>query len=387
MIVYILFLSPYFFYAVYEVACKPKYKNNYMFTFLIIFAIFFIGMRYKTGADWRGYIEMFERSLKIDWNYSSSENGIMIEYGYILLNKMIKYLFNNYYVLQFMITCFVFIIARKFILHYSEFPFCSLFLFLIFFFDGLLMAQVRQSIAVVIIIISTKYIIQRKLFIFLILVFLASLFHISAICAFPLYFLTIKINKVFLFGLVIFSSIFYFRQDLLFSIIKLFIPYMPNRLSSIASIYLMNNNWNKLGQFNTGIYFLVKHLLLLSWVILAKINNNKEKLFYNAAVVGIIISMISTGMVIIDRLTDYYEIYAIFSYTTLFKDVNFKHMRELILVYSFSILLLFSYPLVNRFITTKKDDLTGRPSNYKYIPYYNVIYFPAEAQYRKDWDE
>jgi len=127
MLTYIFFFTPFLLCAIKEAVIKPRKTDRALLAFLAVFAVLFIGLRYHTGADWSGYIRTFDRSLKIDREHSA------MEYGYVLLNRPFKYIFDNYYVLQFTVTSFVVFVVYKFITRYSRYPLVSLCFFLLFF--------------------------------------------------------------------------------------------------------------------------------------------------------------------------------------------------------------------------------------------------------------
>lgn len=128
------------------------FKRVYLFCLLLI-TIFFCGLRFYTGADWSGYIEYFETA--------SWENDLY-EPGYKLLNVLCKIIFQNYYFVQFLASVFyvvsVFYFCRKNTKHY----FTAIMLSILFSFEGLLMSQVRQSIAISILLLGSNYLFYYK---------------------------------------------------------------------------------------------------------------------------------------------------------------------------------------------------------------------------------
>jgi hypothetical protein len=183
--------------------CSPRKKYlKLILLFLTTVLILFIGLRYKTGRDWGNYIRLFESILQ---NKDST-----VEPGYIWLNKIIYYTFGNYFVVQF-IASFVTIYAYyNFIKGHARFPIFALCLFIIFFFFDILMSQVRQSMAVGIILLGIESIFERKFTKYLFYILAASMFHISAICAIPIYFLYNYFGKVLpVFFIIIFHIILF----------------------------------------------------------------------------------------------------------------------------------------------------------------------------------
>jgi hypothetical protein len=95
----------------------------------------------------------------------------------------------------------------------------------------------------------------------------------------------------------------------------------------------------------------------------------------------------STGMMMLDRLAPYYLIYGIAGYTFMFQSINFGRLKELLFMYVFMMQVFFAAPVVKTVNSSGIAPLTGRSWQYSYVPYYNVLYHPPEAEFRKDWNE
>jgi hypothetical protein len=378
--VYILFLALFVLASLADVLKTRKKEKKGALVFLLIILTLFVGLRYKTGADWSGYIKIFN-----DSPLPYKRHGY--ELGYVFLNKLIYYTFGNYYVLQFIATAFICIAVYFLIKNYSPFPLFSLCLFVIFFFNNILMAQVRQSLALAIIILSTKHILNRKFLLFVCYIVIASLFHVSAVCALPLYFLNRKINKFVLIVMVVVSCLFYYFPNVLSDIIKLFIPFMPKRLGTIATLYLAGSFFAQSAVFNTGFYFIANIALNVILICLIKPKNKETSFFLNATAMAVFIKNISTAIIIIDRLQAYYLIYGIIGYICFLSLINFKYFKEFIVLYSCLILVFFAIPYIRERTSDEIFQLTGRPIQEAWIPYYNVLSHPYEAQFRRDWSE
>jgi len=249
------------------------------------------------------------------------------------------------------------------------------------------MCQVRQSIAVAVIVLATPYILDRKMIKFLFFIFIASLFHISAICAIPLYFLNFKISKLILIPVVIGSMLFYYQHDLLGNIILVLVPFLPGRLGIIAAAYLKNDLFNKQVEFNTGIYYIARIILVLLFLCFIKIKDKRDYFFINASIFAVVLSQMGNGIMILGRLVAYYQIYAVIAYVYFFKLVSFRKLEKILVIYASCILLFFTIPIIRALTDTKISELSHKPRNHGAIPYYNALYHPWKAQYRKDWNQ
>jgi hypothetical protein len=340
--------------------------------------ILFIGLRYNTGSDWKMYITAFKEMPTLG-NYHHWE------YGFFLISNIFHFIFGNYYVLQFATTCFICLSACKLFKQHSEFPVLLMPIFFFLFFDGILMAQVRQSIALGIIALGSKYIFNHKFIPFLCVIAAACLFHISAIMAIPLYFLNKNFGRIVPVIVILIAQIFYFFPEIIFSFIRFVAPYLPERLSKLAEGYLTTAFAEK-AVFGTGIYYLATVLLVVLLLLFVKPKNDKETFFMNTLMIAFVIKGLSTGVFIMERFQAYYLLFGMMAYPCLLS-VRLKRIKGTAVAFALCLCVFFSVPFFKLLTSTKISNLTGRPTNYSYVPYYNALYHPLEATKRKDWEE
>lgn len=149
--------------------------------------------------------------------------------------------------------------------------------------------QIRASCAIGIIWVALFYFNERKYFQYFILIILASLFHVSAIIFFPLFFLkSKKFNKLFWIGLIFISYFFaIFNIDL--------IHYLLLFLGEFGYIGKKLTTYYELAQVSTltqgyvnifSIHQILKIFLII--ILLSNINklNDKTKLFFKIYILG-----------------------------------------------------------------------------------------------------
>jgi len=380
MAVYIIFFALFFCSAMLEVGGLKKSQAKWLLGGLTVILILFVGLRFHTGGDWNVYHQIFNASLS-----SKNDNPFNTEYGYLLLNKLFKTVFDNYYVMQFTATLFVVISFYRLYKRNSEYPIVSFSLCVWIFFYGILMSQVRQSIALAIIVYATPYIFDRKPIRFLIAIVAASFFHISAVVAIPLYFLYKNYGKIVPVILMLVAQVFFFFPEIIEKIVSFLAPYLPGRLSVLAKIYL-DTYFNRQAEFSTGLFYLGQMILSVFTVIFVNPRDKKESFFINTLVIYVILRGFTIGMEILGRLEPYFLVYALIAYTYLF-DVRIKRLRSVYLITACFLLLFFAAPFVRQVHRTDIDPLTQRPMNYSLVPYYNVFWHPPEAKSRKDWNQ
>ncbi|WP_180056315.1 EpsG family protein [Acinetobacter sp. YH12227] len=179
----------------------------------ILFPLFFLVLLFSlrnisVGVDTNAYTLNYKNHNNV------YVNGFLedIEIGYQILDRTVIYFTYNYFWL-FLISSVIVIslylyTLKKISPNYS----ISVFLYIslgyyTFFFNGL-----RQGIALALCFFSLKYLFRKEFLKFLLVVFIASLFHKSALIVIPIYFLSLlkiseyyKVISCFIFSLI-FSS-------------------------------------------------------------------------------------------------------------------------------------------------------------------------------------
>ncbi|MDY2755081.1 MAG: hypothetical protein SOU88_01450, partial [Candidatus Treponema excrementipullorum] len=79
-------------------------------------------------------------------------------------------------------------------------------------------------------------------------------------------------------------------------------------------------------------------------------------------------------------------LYAITGFTRLFEIRLIKEWREIFCIVFCLFIFYFGIPFYVERTSHGISDLTGRDSQYQYLPYYSVFFHP-EGFYRKDWNE
>jgi hypothetical protein len=188
-------LWPYALIALFFLFCnlfKPKYSSKIIYLILFIFS----ALRYDIGWDYTAYVS------EIESGYDSIMNS-----RFEILNKYIFLIgsYLNFYPIVFAIYSFLMLrIIYYSINKYSVNPLLSWLVFYsmpLFFFASL--STIRQSLAMILVFYSYKYVIEKKQIIFFAIIFIATLFHTSAIVGvllFPIMIFPIgKITNIILF--------------------------------------------------------------------------------------------------------------------------------------------------------------------------------------------
>ena len=161
---------------------------------MILWGIFFTlfgGLRWEIGNDWYQYYDHF---LFSDWSnifnydrYSGAANDDRLEPGFVFINVLIKSLFGEFYIYNLIIVGFVQLTYYKFCNYFfSKNPLLA-YCFLMVIIPNY--APVRAGLATSICFWGWRFIKERRLFPFLIIVSIAFMIHHMSIILLPCYWL------------------------------------------------------------------------------------------------------------------------------------------------------------------------------------------------------
>lgn len=285
----------------------PKLRIQHYLALLIM--SFIVGFRFKVGVDWEGYKEYFEH-IASDPNLQFTDQTF--ELGYFYLNKIISATGLSY---EWMFFTVAFISWYFFFKSISQnlLPILILFIFLDeFFFWG--MNGVRQFMAISIWVYSIQYIINKKFLNYILLIILASMFHVSVIILLPLYFIPyIKINKKGLWLSLYLISLILGTTNFFISFVESIINFMGSKIA-IIGLYLYYIETNMLvvdNEILTGFGFIFKITLNLLILILS---NKVTKAYPNTTIyfilffIGSILFNLSYNIQLIGRINNYFLI-------------------------------------------------------------------------------
>lgn len=249
-------------------------------------------------ADLNGYYEIMYNIIYQDY--------ILIEPAFILLVKLSYYLVGEEYyqrlVVFMMATIHISILAYA-IRKLSKHPIFSIFIYFFIFYPILGLTQIRFAIAVSLFLLSIPDIIQKNAKSFYIKIFIAILFHYSAIIFLFFYFLNpFKLNRKRYLTLSIFSLLFPIVNIFLVKLILYLFHYgiFPDYVNAkIYSNLVQNSDVAHFHVFNIlSIFFMILNFIYLYYtknIILNKTNIILLKIFG----IGIFTYMLTSFSVVI----------------------------------------------------------------------------------------
>lgn len=156
------------------------------------------GMRGLSWSDTAVYMVSYNDFTPTLFDFSFSDKPLGYrEKGFFYLAVFIKTLTDNYHVFFLVVASLSFIALYKDLKELSIFPLVGLCAYISRFLIGRHFIQIRAGLAYAILMISIKYILEKDWKRYFLIVFIAWLFHRSAIVAIPLYFVCnwMKVKK------------------------------------------------------------------------------------------------------------------------------------------------------------------------------------------------
>lgn len=172
-----------------------KYKKVLLF-FLFSNIIIFSSLRWEVGHDWQGYYNYFKDLTQNDFYFFDGVN-----WGYSILNYIFS-IFQNYNIFLFFYTLISLTLLYKFIDFFSHNIYLSFTIYLIQYFLVLGLGQLRQGLAIAIVVYSFIFYFKKKYSLFLLFNLIAFSFHGASIIflLFPIVdrFINFKKNTIIL---------------------------------------------------------------------------------------------------------------------------------------------------------------------------------------------
>lgn len=251
----------------------------------------------EVGYDSGTYSRHFYECASMSWGQIMQEFGD--EPGFFLLCKFTSLFFSNHQWIFAIVSCIISVSITRLIYRYSSNYMVSFLMLIPMMYLGFFLTALRQVLAFSLVLYGFTYAERKNIFLWAVIILIASLFHRSALLAFPLYFLSNRPLKLHHYGILIlvFILVFVFRRYIL----SLFLRF----------IYTDYELYEKdAGTFAT------LFLYLGIWGVLLLFRNRKEidhLVYYyeKALLIGILIQTFVPLEPTIYRLAFYYQIFSI----------------------------------------------------------------------------
>lgn len=302
---------------------NTRYKLFVFLTALILILV--AGLRYRVGTDYMNYALGYENIKRTVWASIKAFD----EPGYKIVTILASKIYDDYAVMFFTLSLFTIGINIKVIAKYSDDFFFAIMLYvLIGAWHGSFNA-VRQYAAGAILFAGHRYIFERKFWKFLLVVFVAFLFHRTAIVFLPIYFLARdSINTKSIVLILISTVVMTYGMDYVFQIMSYF-----KGTDQTAYAYMTT----AVNPFRILVAFAP---VFLVFFVPNDFRNNPENAFYfNMLIINAAFMLVTSSSAYLARVGIYTDIYATIAFPKLIKAFNRKSQVILILL----ILVLYSY--------------------------------------------
>ncbi|MCE7041277.1 EpsG family protein [Dyadobacter sp. CY312] len=331
--------------ALAEMVVTPRNVKNWTF-FVVIFVFILIGgLRWRTGSDWFPYFNFYTKFASDDPIFMlSMETGFTYFVGFL---RLFSTQFTFYLLILSLIT-----ISLKALFFYRFTN--ALFLASLLFWGTALsdVIAVRQMLAISLCAVSTIYIVQKKPWIFALLVLLAAQIHVTAyvfLVSYKIYHLEWPVSSKYLilvfavtFGLTVGSE----------KILEYAINIIPDgfgmaRISRKAEAYMNIGNeitvTETLSKTQRTIAAVLKRAILLPVFFLFqnRLNSKPYNGFLNLYTFGNALYFIVIDFLTLQRAATYFYFFEIIIFCLIFENVKSKGIWLLIIIL-YSLLKLVS---------------------------------------------
>lgn len=170
---------------------KIKKFHKLIIIYLLAMIYIFLSATRWSGLDWQMYYDFFLYNNSYD---DFVNNSLGIDFGYGIINYLVKSFTDEYSVLISILAIIIISIKVNFILKFAMFPLLTM-----FYWFGTYMGDIffiRQTLAVAITLIAFRFIVKKNFLLFLLFTCLAACIQISTIFFIPAYFLFYKKIKI-----------------------------------------------------------------------------------------------------------------------------------------------------------------------------------------------
>lgn len=309
-LIYIILL----FVVYFEIDRFSYFGKIHKVLFFVILLLFFLlsSLRWERGTDWMSYFQFYNSIT------SYNPKNWYFEFGYSYLNYLVKLFFNSYTVLLAILAFLVYSLVGSTIYKYGVYPILSLAIWFATSIADIYLT--RNTIAISLAIFSIRYIIDRKFIPFLLVIFVAFLFHKSALIFLPAYFIySLKISRTFLVwgmgGVMVVGLCF--SEFIVGHIGGLLGPTIDARLQ----YYLTTGTEESFGSAYSATIVLLKGTInrsLILIVLLFWMNNERKETpllngFINFYVFGLLLFFMTVPLSpALGRIASYYNIFQLF---------------------------------------------------------------------------
>jgi hypothetical protein len=329
--------------------------------FAYIVLVLFVGLRWETGNDWVPYHDYYASLTNLQ------DKAADFDIGYRIVSLWGKDLALSYSVFLLLYAGMYLGLVTVSFLDVSDkrTPWLLLLLYSSYLLGW--MGTAREVMAIAICLFSLRYVLSRKLLLFLICICLAAMFHASAICfvfAWPLSRVALKRAHIWLtLCILVLCAEIGVGAWLLRMIGQLLhIPSLDAKLIAYQAISVQDMGF-AVGNITVLLYLKRLVYLLFFTIFYKKFETASEKLYFNLYLFSLILFVLFLDIIpaLPLRLGMYFSVYELFLFVSLIDKFKWQSFR---LLYRCGLILLFATRLYMSLYTYFPD---------LYIPYKGIF--------------
>ena len=323
-------------------------KKSYWGLRISFFLIFlFLGFRYNFGNDYESYINLFNSIYENGDLAFDQKMYVFYEPGWMILNWLFRPI--GFFAIILVNSLFYSYVLYKLIRKYIPFKYYWLAIFFVVFNPGFVLihsSTMRQTVAILIFLMTIKYIDEKKIFTSIIMIFLAAAFHYTALILLifvPFLYYNRKVN--FTYGALLFSTYLF-----LFLFGSYLAPYFGQLVGLFSERYEF---YSDKGIANSGLGFLFYSSLFLLTLSLDKIQDKSIALFFKLAIVYFMLMPFALIIEMTSRIGMYFLPSVLIVYPYIFKTLKPFIYRYIFLL---GIMIFTMYQFFQFFYSTTYRD-------------------------------
>ena len=277
--------------------------------------IFLAGLRgYTVGADTAAYlqaIELYETLTVQELIHARHLNLFSFELGYMVLSKLCAALGLGKTGFLFVVACIIYIPVFRAIMKHSEMPYISILCYFAFGMFSYSLGIFRQMIAISILLCGWRYVVERRLVKYMVVVALAASFHTTALIALALYFLYgIQWKRIIWFVPAIELCLLFFGRPIILVATKL----LPQYAGYLGSQYDLSGGSYKM--------LLLLNAVLIACIIFRDKDSSRDDLVISALILAGCVQAVGYSMAIFGRMVPYFSTYLLFAVPNVLKRID-----------------------------------------------------------------
>lgn len=351
------------FISCYIIGISKQRHIRYVEFALLLWLAIFLCSGFMCGSDWRGYETMYN-----EMNLDNYFYGYFAEPGFYVYLSFFKFLNFNFWDVALIskLSCF-FIVVRFFKKYLKNDVLLGMMYFLPWYaFYLFIDCPMRNMMAISIFLLSIPALLERRFLHYLLVIMLATTFHVSASVFILLYFFSGKVisNKLSIFLFLIINFLFASRIVITKMASLLFggIPYLNSKIEN----YLLDNSEFASGRIlSMGMIIHLIFLFLLLWKKKHIVEFIHGNVIFNFSLFYLLLYRLATTVEIFSRFQLYLAPFFCVALILISKSFNFRNR-----------LLYITYLLCISFIGSLKIF-----SDYRYIPYTSYLPYLLNKNY------